>query len=86
MELIKEFLVKYLELCLKYNVEVGGCGCCGSPYLKYNNDTFVKIDFIDIDNINVNNIEKVLYFDLNNCLYKIDLEGNMTNVYHNIEE
>lgn len=26
------FLNEYKELCLKYQIEVFGCGCCDSPF------------------------------------------------------
>lgn len=28
-----EFLRAYRELCLKHNLQIGGCGCCHSPYV-----------------------------------------------------
>lgn len=27
------FLKELSELSLKYQISIGGCGCCGSPYL-----------------------------------------------------
>lgn len=29
----EKFLVELAKLTKKYNVAIGGCGCCGSPYL-----------------------------------------------------
>ena len=29
----KEFLVELSKLTKKYDIEIGGCGCCDSPYL-----------------------------------------------------
>lgn len=29
----KEFLEEYEKLCQKYDMCLGGCGCCGSPFL-----------------------------------------------------
>lgn len=29
----QEFLKELSELSKKYNIYIGGCGCCGSPYL-----------------------------------------------------
>lgn len=28
-----KFLVELTKLTMKYGVAIGGCGCCGSPYL-----------------------------------------------------
>lgn len=30
-----EFLRDYTVLCKKYKIGLNGCGCCGSPFLKY---------------------------------------------------
>jgi len=32
-ENLKSFLVELAEVSKKYNFFIGGCGCCGSPYL-----------------------------------------------------
>ena len=42
----KEFLNEYEKLCNKYNLSIGACGCCNSPYLD---DDFYTIN---IGNIN----------------------------------
>lgn len=30
----KQFLEELGKLTKKYNIEIRGCGCCGSPYLE----------------------------------------------------
>lgn len=30
---VNGFLNELLELSKKYKIEIGGCGCCGSPFL-----------------------------------------------------
>lgn len=30
---LDEFLVELTTLCSKYNMTIGGCGCCDSPWL-----------------------------------------------------
>lgn len=37
-----DFLKEYEQLCQKYNLGFGGCGCCGSPFvgLGYDNGCF----------------------------------------------
>lgn len=30
---VEGFLEKLSELSLSYGIAIGGCGCCGSPYL-----------------------------------------------------
>lgn len=44
-----KFLEELTELTKKYGIEIGGCGCCGSPWLN---------DMIDCEFIGEN-----LYFD-----------------------
>ena len=40
---IEGFLTELTELTLKYGVTIGGCGCCGSPYLTdINGDTEIN--------------------------------------------
>ena len=31
----KKFLKAMTDLTLKHGIKVGGCGCCGSPYLTH---------------------------------------------------
>lgn len=33
MERLENFLKELAELTKKYNIAIGGCGCCGSPYI-----------------------------------------------------
>ena len=33
MDEVKEFLKELTELSKKYGIFIGGCGCCGSPFL-----------------------------------------------------
>jgi hypothetical protein len=44
----QEFLRKLKELCAEFEVEIGGCGCCGSPYFtvgeKSYEDLFISKD------------------------------------------
>lgn len=34
MRNLKEFLDELSELTQKYGLEIGGCGCCGSPWVE----------------------------------------------------
>ena len=34
----KQFLIELRELTIKHGISVGGCGCCGSPYLEMDAD------------------------------------------------
>ena len=33
-EQVKLFLEELTELTRKHSIEIGGCGCCGSPFLS----------------------------------------------------
>lgn len=37
-ERIDAFLAELTELSHKYSIRIGGCGCCGSPYLVHDGD------------------------------------------------
>lgn len=53
MKEVIEFLKEYEILCKKYHMGFGGCGCCGSSYLEYEDNKY--IDNI-VYNINLNEI------------------------------
>lgn len=44
----KEFLRELAALSKKYGVRVGGCGCCGSPFLTEEGNLYV-VDHIDVE-------------------------------------
>ena len=33
MDRLENFLKELAELTQKYGIKIGGCGCCGSPFL-----------------------------------------------------
>lgn len=33
---VRKFLKELSELSLKYKITIGGCGCCGSPWINTN--------------------------------------------------
>ena len=33
-EALNEFLAELTELCNKHKLRIGGCGCCGSPWVE----------------------------------------------------
>lgn len=43
---VKEFLNEYEKLCNKYNLSIGACDCCDSPYLD---DDFYTINIRNIN-------------------------------------
>ena len=43
-ENVGEFVEELTKLTKKYGIIIGGCGCCGSPYLES-----FKSDFDDFD-------------------------------------
>lgn len=40
-EKILEFLKEYEKLCQKYDMGISSCGCCGSPYIR-TEDNFIS--------------------------------------------
>ena len=47
---VSDFLKELSELTLKYNIKIGGCGCCGSPYLESVDDD-LDINGISYDDL-----------------------------------
>lgn len=47
---IEGFLKELTNLSLSYGIIVGGCGCCGSPYLE-SADNDLDIDGISYDDL-----------------------------------
>lgn len=43
----EEFLTELRILCAKYNCSIGGCGCCGSPYVAW--DKEVEFEYLHAD-------------------------------------
>lgn len=40
---LQGFLTELGELSKRYGIVIGGCGCCGSPYLEYMNENMKEI-------------------------------------------
>ena len=45
MDRLQNFLDELTELTEKYQIKIGGCGCCGSPYLT----DMIKDEYIEND-------------------------------------
>lgn len=47
----KNFLKEYKELCIKYNIIIHACGCCGGPSLERPDKWFpMNANFDHFDN------------------------------------
>lgn len=77
MEEIKNFLLDYLELCLKYNFQLSSCGCCNSPYLIRNEkEDFISFyKMLDIENVYVDFDDKCIEFDKDGVSYQMNING-----------
>lgn len=82
MEAIKKFLLDYLELCLKYNLQLSSCGCCNSPYLIHakQSDFIIFYNIVDIENINVDFDDKCIKFDKDGVSYKMNIKGEVKEI------
>lgn len=41
---LEQFLIELAELSNKYHLYIGGCGCCGSPFIYDDNGEYVIRD------------------------------------------
>lgn len=48
-EKVVEFLTELTKLTDKYGIEIGGCGCCGSPWIININNNRESFDNLDYD-------------------------------------
>jgi len=46
---IEQFIQELNELTNKYKIVIGGCGCCGSPYLDNEKDKENGADYLRFD-------------------------------------
>lgn len=81
-EEIKKFLLDYLELCLKYNLQVSSCGCCNSPYLKRSEQAdFIKFyNIVDVENIYIDFDNKCIKFDEDGARHQMNLKGEVKEI------
>ncbi len=48
-EKIKAFLKDLTELSIKHNLVIGGCGCCGSPFINTMDGCSTDFDGLKFD-------------------------------------
>ena len=48
-EKVVEFLTELTKLTDKYGIEIGGCGCCGSPWIINVNNNRGSFDNLEYD-------------------------------------
>ena len=51
MDRLNQFLKELSILTQKYGIEIGGCGCCGSPWLWDNNagkESAANLEYDDV--------------------------------------
>lgn len=64
---VTHYLNELEELCKKYNISIGGCGCCGSPQL-------IKFYTLSVDEVN--------YYD-NKLHYCLDIKPYVEDIFRN---
>ena len=82
------FLHEYQELCIKHQISIDGCGCCGSPFLVdleqdellgYSGD-FKKVNFDEERWHSSGGIQDAMVFDADGNIRvarRFDADGNI---------
>lgn len=75
MDIVLEFLLEYLKLCLKYNLQLSACGCCNSPYLIHakKTDFIIFYKIADVENIYIDFDNKCIIYDMDGASYQMNL-------------
>lgn len=60
-EKLIEFLTELTKLTDKYGFEIGGCGCCGSPWVTSDGSRDGGVE---------------LTYDKEKCCYRVDLDSS----------
>ena len=80
---VQGFLEKLSELTMAYGIAIGGCGCCGSPYLmdrdgstEINGLQHDELIWVDDDHYELKNIYKknnfTLFFKFKNIFFYLN--------------
>lgn len=82
MGIVLKFLLDYLKLCLKYNLQVSSCGCCNSPYLIHNKNTdfIIFYKMVDVENIYIDFDNKCIIYDADGTSYQMNLNGEVKEI------
>lgn len=59
----REFLKELHALCKKWNVEISGCGCCGSPNIYFSDGTNFEDLYVDKNGLEVKTPKGKAYID-----------------------
>lgn len=81
MVIVLKFLLDYLKLCLKYNLQVSSCGCCNSPFLIQAKKTdFIFYKIVDVEDIYIDFDNKCIIYDMDGASYQMNLNGEIKEI------
>lgn len=77
----REFLKELHALCKKWNVKIGGCGCCGSPWVTFSDDTIFNDVYVTPDMLSASTPDGDVYIrdryhDINVTCEDVDMDGD----------
>lgn len=77
----REFLKELHALCKKWNVEISGCGCCGSPNIYFSDGENFENLYVDKDRLEVmtpkgNAFIQEKYHDISVKTEQVDVDGD----------
>jgi hypothetical protein len=76
------FLQELTKLSIKHKIEIGGCKCCGSPWVSFSDDMTDKVSYRlcplnndELSLIDTSDIDIISYFDINNGLFTVSVRS-----------
>ena len=77
----REFLKELYALCKKWNTEIDGCGCCGSPTVEFSDGELFENLFVDSKGLHVKTSDGYAflfdnYHDIQIACEDADMDGD----------
>lgn len=74
-----DFLTELLALCIKHDVHIGGCGCCGSPWVMEATSSLILGDALTVrPRMETKDNKQVRTYTDNTASLRLDMDTALT--------